>query len=457
LATRAFDPVRPPEPDLIDDCVHCGFCLPTCPTYTLWGEEMDSPRGRIVLMKAGLEEGSELSAAQVLAWDNCLGCMACVTACPSGVQYHKLIEDTRAQVERNWRRSPDDRLHRKAIFALFPHPGRLRALAPLIVAQQRLGIDRLLDRTGLLDRFPRIGAMVRLAPRTPLREAVRPLPVRVPARGARRGTVGFLQGCVQRVFFREVNAATVRVLAAEGWEVHAPRLPRCCGALQLHSGEADAARELARRTIAAFEGFDAVAVNAAGCGSAMKDYGHLFRDDPDWAERAATFSARVRDVSELLTEDEPRAARHPVPMTVAYHDACHLAHAQGVRAQPRDLLAGIPELEVRQPAEWEICCGSAGIYNLIKPEPAGELGERKARNLLDTDAEAVVAANPGCALQIDLHTERLGRRLPVLHPMEVLDASIRGRQTTDDRRQEGPRQFLSSVVGRLPSARKGTT
>ncbi|MGH2920163.1 MAG: (Fe-S)-binding protein, partial [Solirubrobacteraceae bacterium] len=236
--------------------------------------------------------------------------------------------------------------------------------------------------------------------------------------------VGLLQGCVQRVFFAGVNEATVDVLAAEGWEVHAPARPDCCGALQLHSGEDDPARVRARETIAAFEGYDVVAVNAAGCGAALKDYGHLLRDDPEWAERAAAFSARVRDVTELLAEHEPRAERHPLPLRVVYHDACHLAHAQGVRTPPRDLLRSIPGVELLEPAEWEICCGSAGVYNLLKPEPAAELGRRKARNLLETGAQAVVAANPGCALQIAAAAAELGRPLAVHHPIELLHASI---------------------------------
>jgi glycolate oxidase iron-sulfur subunit len=238
--------------------------------------------------------------------------------------------------------------------------------------------------------------------------------------------VAFLQGCVQRVFFGDVNAATARVLAAEGFEVHAPARPRCCGALQLHAGDDGPARDRARETIAAFEHYEHVVVNAAGCGSAMKDYGHLLRDDPEWAERAERFAARVRDVSELLHEAGPRAERRPVPLRVAYHDACHLAHAQAVRAQPRELLAAIPGLELVEPAEWELCCGSAGIYNLVKPEPAAELGERKARNLLATGADAIAAANPGCALQIAAHTRKLGRELPVHHPMELLARSIEG-------------------------------
>jgi glycolate oxidase iron-sulfur subunit len=250
------------------------------------------------------------------------------------------------------------------------------------------------------------------------------VPGRFEAQGEKRGTVALLQGCVQRVFFSHVNEATARVLAAEGFEVHVPRLPRCCGALPLHAGADEEARSLAKATIEALEGYETVVVNAAGCGSAMKDYGHVLRDEPEWAERAERFAGKVKDATELLGGLEPRARRRPVEMKIAYHDACHLAHAQGVRAEPRTLLRSIPGLELVEPSEWELCCGSAGIYNLVKPEPAAELGERKARNLLDTGAEAVAAANPGCALQITAHTERLGRALPVLHPMELLARSI---------------------------------
>jgi glycolate oxidase iron-sulfur subunit len=425
MAARAFDEVRPPEEELIADCVHCGFCLPTCPTYSLWDEEMDSPRGRIVLMKEGLEEGSELSAPLVEHIDNCLGCMACVTACPSGVKYDKLIEDTRAQIERNYPRSRRERAFRRLVFELFTHPGRLRALAPGLALARGLGLDRLARRPRPRRLAPRLATLASLSPQTPLRRSLSRLPERFEARGKRRGTVALLQGCVQRVFFADVNEATARVLAADGFEVHAPRLPRCCGALELHAGE-DSAREQARATIAALEGYDHVVVNAAGCGSAMKDYGHLLRDDPEWAGRAARFAAQVRDAAELLAEEGTRAERRPLAMKVAYHDACHLAHAQAVRSQPRELLRAIPGLELAEPPEWEICCGSAGVYNLLKPEPAAELGVRKARNLLETGAQAVAAANPGCALQIAAHSERLGRRLDVLHPMELLRASIEG-------------------------------
>jgi glycolate oxidase iron-sulfur subunit len=420
----AFDAHRPPEPELIDVCTHCGFCLPTCPTYALWGEEMDSPRGRIVLMRHGLETESQMSGMAV-HFDRCLGCMACVTACPSGVQYDRLIEATRPQVERRTHRSLADRVFRRFLFSTFAHPARLRLLVPFVAIYRRLGI-RQVARSGVLARFPRLRAMERLIPSTPARHAVVRLPVESPPPTVRRGRVGLLQGCVQRVFFHHVNAATVRVLTAEGFEVFAPRLPRCCGALHLHSGLEPEALELARATIAAFEDSDLVVVNAAGCGSAMKDYAHLLEDDPEWADPARRFSAKVRDVTELLAEAEPVAERHPVPIRAAYHDACHLAHAQGIRAEPRDLLRGVPGVELVEPAEWELCCGSAGVYNLLEPEAAERLGRRKAENLLATGAEAILSANPGCTLQIASHLEAMGRPLPIYHPVEILDASIRG-------------------------------
>ncbi|GAA3392815.1 (Fe-S)-binding protein [Cryptosporangium minutisporangium] len=415
-----WDSQRPPDPDLIRDCVHCGFCLPTCPSYTVFDNEADSPRGRIVLMRIGHEDSETLSPTMQTHFDRCLGCMACVTACPSGVQYDRLIEQVRPQVERNVPRSRRERAYRALIFGLFTHPGRVRALVPLLAASRGVGA-----RVGR--RFPgtRVGALLSLAPRVSPAAALRQLPRATPAAPdvAFRGRVAFLQGCIQRALFGDVNAATVRVLAAEGFEVHAPRTPRCCGALQLHSGVEDEALAHARRVITAYAGFDTIVVNVAGCGSAMKDYGHLLADDPAWASRAAEFSAKVRDVHEVLGQLEPRAPRHPLPLRVAYHDACHLAHAQGVRQPPRDLLRGIPDLELVEPAEWELCCGSAGIYNLTQPAAAAELGQRKAANLAATGADAIAAANPGCALQITAH---LPEPVPVYHPMTLLDASIRG-------------------------------
>ncbi|MBA2311239.1 MAG: 4Fe-4S dicluster domain-containing protein [Actinobacteria bacterium] len=427
-APRAFDAQRPPESELIDDCIHCGLCLPACPTYVLWGQEADSPRGRIVLMKAGLDDFSEMSEPMVTHFDRCLGCMACVTACPSGVRYDKLIEATRPQIERNYKRSGRERGWRRLMFAVFTHPTRLRALVPLLIAYQRAGGERMVNRIGGPARWPRLRALLALAPTTTFTHALGRVPETSPAHGAKRARVGLLQGCIQRVFFGDVNAATMRVLSAEGFEVYAPSRVRCCGALMFHSGSEVAALALAKRMISAFEDCDYVAVNAAGCGSSMKDYAHVLRDDPQWSERAEQFSAKVRDVSELLAGFEPVARRHPVPLRLAYHDACHLAHAQQVRMQPRSLLSAIPDVEICEPDEWELCCGSAGIYNLLQPEAAGELGVRKAKNLLATGADAIASGNPGCTLQIVRYLREAGRSLPVYHPMQVVDASIRGRK-----------------------------
>jgi glycolate oxidase iron-sulfur subunit len=424
--TGAFDAHRPPGQEQIDVCVHCGFCLPSCPTYVLWNEEMDSPRGRIVLMNAAGEDTDVLSDSMVTHWDRCLGCLACETACPSGVEYGKLIEATRAQVERNYDRPLRERAFRRLLFEAFTHPGRLRALVPAAVAARRLRLTG--PANGRPGRFPRLRALRSLVPDVSLKASVAGVPETTTARGERRARVGALLGCVQRVFFHEVNAATVRVLAAEGFEVFAPRSVRCCGALHLHSGAEPEALDLAKTMIATFEDCDYVAVSAAGCSSSMKDYGHLLCDDEEWAERAEQFSDKVRDVSQLLAESDPVAPRHPVPLRVAYHDACHLAHAQKIRSEPRQLLKAIPDLELVEPQEWEICCGSAGIYNLLQPEAARELGQRKAQNLLDTDAEAIASGNPGCSLQINAYLREKGRPMPIYHPIELVDRSIRGVQ-----------------------------
>jgi glycolate oxidase iron-sulfur subunit len=424
-----FDPDHPPSGELISDCVHCGFCLPTCPTYALWGEEMDSPRGRVYLMKLGLEGAAGMTDAYVGHFDKCLGCMACLTSCPSGVQYDKLIEATRAQVERNHPRTRADRWFRALLFALFPHPGRLRVAAAPLWLYQRSGLRWLLRRSGLLRLVPaRLRSMESLAPPVTSAAFRRHMPERIAAQGPRRGRVGLLTGCVQSVFFRDVNEATARVLAAEGFDVIVPAAQRCCGALMVHAGREDEALALARQTIDAFEsaGVDTVVINAAGCGSSMKEYGHLLRDDPHYADRAKAFAARCRDVSEFLAGCEPRASRQPVPMRVAYHDACHLQHAQRVKLQPRAVLATIPGLEVVEIAESAICCGSAGIYNLVQPEAAQELGDRKVAHILETGARAIVSSNPGCLLQIRAGLERAGSPLAVYHMVELLDASIRG-------------------------------
>jgi len=431
--------------EVAKDCVHCGFCLPACPTYQLWAEEMDSPRGRIYLVNQILD-GASLSATAATHFDRCLGCMACMTACPSGVQYDQLIEAARVWTEEA--RSPAaaadgpaatrtvrDRAARAAIFSLFPYPRRLRTLTAPLRAVQRTGLDRRLARSSLPDRVsPVLGAALRLAPPGVSAAAARRLPERVPALGTRRAVVGMLTGCVQSVFFPQVNAATARVLAAEGCDVIIPRGQGCCGALSLHSGREAEAADFARRTIALFEqaGVDAVVINSAGCGSAMKEYERLLaRADGGWAERAAEMSGKVRDLAEFLAEMGPVARRHPLPVTAAYHDACHLAHAQRITRQPRDLLRAIPELTLVEVPDAGTCCGSAGVYNLLQPEAAGELGARKAESVRATGAPLLISANPGCSLQIASALAARGEHITVAHTAEVLDASIRGRPLWD--------------------------
>jgi glycolate oxidase iron-sulfur subunit len=399
--------------DLISACVHCGFCLPTCPTYTLWQEEMDSPRGRIYLME-GLADGSlRMNPTVVQHFDRCLGCMACVTACPSGVRYDRLIEQTRSQVELLYERPRGERTLRALVFSVFPHPRRLRAALAFAPLGRLLPVPKSLrPLTDLAPRWRRRGRA----------------PERTEALGEPVARVGLLAGCVQRVLFGDVNAATARVLAAYGCEVVVPRGQGCCGALSVHAGRHADGLERARRTIAAFEqaGVDLVVSNAAGCGSNLKDYRYLLADDADFAERAAAFSDRVRDVSEVLVGVEPRSELAPLPLRVALQDSCHLAHAQALRGPPRAMLAAVPGLELAEPADQEICCGSAGIYNLVQPEAARELGERKAARVLEVDPGAYVAANPGCLVQVSAALRRAGKPLPALHPVELLDASLRG-------------------------------
>jgi glycolate oxidase iron-sulfur subunit len=424
----AFDAHHPPRQEFINDCVHCGFCLQTCPTYALWAQEMDSPRGRIYLMNAGLHgEISEMTPSFVKHFDTCLGCMACMTACPSGVRYEPLIEATRAQIERNYRRSFADRLHRWLIFQLFPHPSRLKAMLPLLWVYQRSGLQKLLQSTHALDPLPTgLRAMEALLP--PVSLDKKDLPERIAPQGKQRARVGLLLGCVQRVFFDDVNAATARVLAAEGCEVLIPKEQSCCGALMTHAGREAEAQAAARKIIDIFEplNIDALVINAAGCGSNMKSVGWLLRDDPAYAERAKRFAAKCRDVSEVLFDLQPQARYSPVRLKVAYQDACHLNHAQGIKAQPRALLARIPQIEVVDVPESAICCGSAGIYNMVEPVAAAQLGERKARNVYSTGASVVVSGNPGCLLQMKNSFRALGREMPAMHFVQLLDAAMLG-------------------------------
>ena len=421
---REVDATRPPE----DDCIHCGFCLPTCPTWQNWQEEMDSPRGRIDLFRA-LEDGRvAMSPAVAEHFDRCLGCMACVTACPSGVRYDHVIDRARERVEREYPRAAADRLWRSAVFALFTRPAMLRLAALLLWLGRITGLRWVARRLGLLRPFPRLDAMDALAPPVTWANVSASLPGRTAATGERRLKAALLGGCVQRVFFPNVNGATLRVLVAEGVEVIVPEGQGCCGALSVHAGRHEEALRLARDLVERFERepVDVVAVNAAGCGSHLKDLAHLFADDAEFLPRARAFAAKVRDVSEIVAMLPPRATRHPLRARVAYHSPCHLGHAQRLQDPPRALLRAIPSVELVEVPDGEQCCGSAGVYNLIEPASADEIGRRKAEAVASTRASLVASANPGCSLQIRRMLAERGTVIEAAHPIEILDRSLRG-------------------------------
>lgn len=427
-----FDANHPPDPKLIDTCVHCGFCLSTCPSYRVIGKEMDSPRGRVYLMDAINEGEAALNEATVQHFDSCLGCLACVSTCPSGVQYDKLIAATRPQIERNYERSLPDTLYRKLIFNLFPYPNRLRVLLAPLMVYQKLGLQQLVRASGLLKRLsPRLAAMESNLPNLTLDAFYEPLPEVIPAVGEKRYRVGMILGCVQRLFFSKVNNATVRVLTANGCEVVVPKAQGCCAALPEHQGQREQAQAIARQMIDSFEGtnVDFIIINAAGCGHTLKEYGHILEDDPNYREKAKEFAAKVKDAQEFLALAGLTAKLSPITdkiLTIVYQDACHLLHGQKISVQPRQLLRQIPNVQLREPIDAALCCGSAGVYNMLQPEVAEELGQQKVTNLLNTGAELITSANPGCTLQISKHLQQQGKEVPIVHPIELLDYSIRG-------------------------------
>jgi len=413
------------EYDKLLACVHCGFCLPTCPTYAELGQEPDSPRGRIYLIKSLADGRIALTESVTRHLSRCLDCRACETACPAGVQYGHLIEAAKAEIERQRPGSPLRRLVRRvALTAILPSPPALRVLAAALRLYQRTGLQRIVRRSGILRLLPTtLAASEALLPPMPAAARGGPLPEVVSARGGRLARVGFLHGCIQDVVFRAHNEATLRLLTRHGAEVVTPRTQRCCGALHAHAGDPERSRALARANIAAFEGagVEAVIVNAAGCGAHLKNYGHLLREDSAWRDRAAAFSRTVLDVTEFLAR-RPRAGPiGPLPLRVTYHDPCHLGHGQKVRSQPRALLRDVPGLSLVELEESEMCCGSAGSYNLTEPEMAQRLLERKVTHLQATGAQAVVTANPGCLLQLAAGVRRRGLSIEVLHIVELLD------------------------------------
>ena len=463
-----------------DPCVHCGFCLPTCASYRVLGTEMDSPRGRIHALKA-IEAGElALDATVASHFDSCLGCLACVSACPSGVRYDELIEATRPKLNAPELRSSGQQALRKLLFALLPYPGRLRALLTPLRLYAGTPLQTLVRRSGLLRLAgPQLEAIEGLLPPLAPEAFADRLPVVVPAQGPRRYRVGLVLGCVQRLFDPAVNQAAVAVLSANGIEVVIPPSQGCCGAMTHHQGELEQTQALAQQLVASFASvvgpgkaagagaLDAVLVGASGCGHTLKHYPQILGDqavpmangpgptgrsgseEPDSKQPSCDqpsaeqpFHAPVADIQEFLAKvglsDAFRAALQPLrhgdgqpasaerPLRLLYHDACHLLHGQGLRDQPRDLLGQIPHVQLLEAVEAGVCCGSAGIYNLVEPEVAAELGRIKAADLAASGAELAVSANIGCSLQIRKHLGETGRALPVLHPVQVLEQSYRG-------------------------------
>lgn len=431
-ASPALDFKNPPDQNVIDACVHCGFCLATCPSYRVIGKETDSPRGRIYLMNELNKGDIPLSPATVEHFDSCLGCLACATACPAGVDYGELIAATRPQIERNHSRPWVEKLFRQLLFSTFPYPRRLRWLLRPLVLYQRTGLQSLLRRSNLLEKLlPQpLVAMESLAPEVTAEAFTDPWPEVIPAQGETRYRVGMILGCVQRVFLPEVNAATIRVLTANGCEVIIPKSQGCCGALSQHQGQEAQAQDLARQMMDAFAGekLDAVLINASGCGHTLKEYGQILEADPEYCDRAQSFANQVQDVQEFLDSvglTTPLSPLQSEPLAVVYQDACHMLHGQKIQEQPRRLLKQIPGVELRQPADAALCCGSAGIYNILQPEVGDELGRQKVRNLCNTKASVIASANVGCNMQLRKHLALQGQAVPILHPMQLLDFSMR--------------------------------
>lgn len=417
------------------DCVHCGLCTSACPTYVETGDENDSPRGRIYLMRSVVDGRLELTDKVRGHLDLCLDCRSCETACPSGVQYGRLLEPFRVEMQQEPAPAPGvtpqqkkpDWFHRWIMYGLFPNRRRMAwALRPARL-MQKLRLDRLIDATGISKLLPE--RLQRMQSQLPvLGRALPPLPDFLPAQGERRAKVGLFLGCVADAMFRRVHWATARVLQQNGCDVVIPQTQACCGAIHYHSGASAPAVELMHQNAAAFsdESLDAIIVNVAGCGSMLKDYQHIADEiAADTTQHLSAFVDKVRDVAEFLCELGPREPAGPIDAVVAYQDACHLQHAQQIRSQPRQLLSLIPGITVRPIAEPELCCGAAGSYNLTQPDMADRLGERKVRNLLQVEPDLIATGNAGCSLQLQATLRKLGKDVPVLHPMELLDLSYR--------------------------------
>ncbi|WP_018133104.1 (Fe-S)-binding protein [Effusibacillus pohliae] len=414
----------PPDPDKFSVCVHCGLCLDACPTYQETGNEAQSPRGRVYLIKAVAEGKLEINDSFIDPVFRCLDCRACETACPSGVQVGALIEEARGQIRQAQPLTGFKGIISNAFLkGIFPHPNRLRKLGKLTRFYQKSGLQKMARRTGIMKLFPpHLREMEAAMPEVPARTSREALGTYLPAIGQKRGTVGLLLGCVMDVLYADINMATARVLARNGFDVVMPQAQGCCGALQVHAGERDTAKRMARTNIDAFlqAGVDYVILNAAGCGAAVKEYPELLHSDPDYKEKAEQFSAKVRDISEFLVEVGYEPPKGRVELKITYHDACHLAHAQKIRTQPRQILRSIPGVELVEMRESDRCCGSAGIYNLTHPEMAGPLLDRKMADV-PQGVNCIATGNPGCMMQIQVGVNRIDASMEVAHTVTLLD------------------------------------
>ena len=443
MTTNQPEPVHTAEPATLKiletkylDCIHCGLCLSACPTFTELGIEMDSPRGRIYMMRAHAEEKLEITDNYINHIDLCLGCRACETACPSSVHFGHMLEDARDEIRVEKRNSLIERSIFNIVFSqLIPKHHILTALFTFLAFYQKSGIEKFIKASGLLRILPeKFRKMITLLPELPDQNIRKTLPeVNIPE-GESKCTVGLLRGCIADFMFCDVNAATVRVLNKNHCTVLIPSDQVCCGALHAHSGYKDQARDLARKNIDVFEksGIEYLIVNSAGCGAALKEYDVWLADDPAYAERAKDFVKKVKDITEFLLEIEPVPAKKPLKKKVVYHDACHLAHAQGIRKQPRDMLTELAGVEVLSIEEADICCGSAGIYNIIQPDMSSRLLKRKVKNILAADGEVVATGNPGCLIQIRTGIQEKRNDLPVVHTIELLDMAYRNENNTEE-------------------------
>ena len=423
----AFDEIDKPSSKIIQDCVHCGFCLSACPTYLETGNELDSPRGRIYLIKSGVEGEIPMGDSLVEHLDLCLGCLACETACPSGVKYSHLIEKSRSQIERRYERGWFDKIFRASLFKIFPYSSRLRLLLPLFYLINKIGLKSLL-KPDLLEKISkRFASLYSMLPEIDSPTTV-DLPKYIPSKNKSRFKIALLSGCIQSVFFSTINSATVNVLSQNGCDIHIPEDQGCCGALSVHSGRLEEGRNFARKLIDNFLKLDIdyVIVNSAGCGSTMKDYYEILKDDHKYQAKALEFCNKTRDIMEFLDEVGIESSLHEINLSVTYQDACHIVHGQKIKDEPRKLLNKIPGLNLIEMKQSDHCCGSAGIYNILQPDISDKILEKKIDNILETNPDYILAGNPGCLLQVQKGLSKRHKKIKIAHPIEILSWSISG-------------------------------